>query len=613
MKTLSLRRHEVTHRSDTALLRRVFPFLLWLPRANRSTLQHDFIAAVTGAIVVLPQGVAFATIAGMPPEYGLYAAMVPAIIAALFGSSRHLVSGPTTAASIVLFSSLSAMSEPGSAEYVRLALTLTFMVGAIELFMGLARLGTLVNFISHSVVVGFTAGAAVLIASSQLKHFFGVSLPRGAGPFEVVASLVQQFDVANPYVVTVAVLTLATGIAIKRLAPRFPYMIGALLLGSVASTLLGAPAHGIATVGALPSELPPLSAPDFDLATIRELAPTAFAVTLFALTEAVSIARSIALRAGQHIDGSQEFIGQGLSNMIGSFFSGYVATGSFNRSGLNYEAGAKTPLAAVMAGVLLIGVVLLVAPLVAYLPNAAMAAVLMLVAWGLVDVHHIRKILRASRTESTVMVVTFLAALLLDLEFAILLGVGLSLVAYLNRTSHPNLQERVPNPSLPKRRFSDAALLPQCPQLRMVRVDGSLFFGAVGHVAERLRDMEQDDPVPRDLALICSGMNFIDVAGAELVVREAHRLGRSGRRFYLFRVKRAVRDFLERGGYLDEIGRDCALESKSEGVAAAVARMDAKACARCTARVFAECPPRISPRGSAGLWPNGLRSSPTPR
>ncbi|MEJ2403642.1 MAG: SulP family inorganic anion transporter, partial [Candidatus Thiodiazotropha sp.] len=408
-------------------LRRFLPFLLWLPRVNRKTFKSDLVAAITGAIVVLPQGVAFATIAGMPPEYGLYAGMVPAIIAALFGSSWHLVSGPTTAASIVLFSSLSTLAEPGSAEYVQLALTLTLMVGAIQLFMGVARLGTLVNFISHSVIVGFTAGAAVLIAASQLKNFFGVALPRGVGPVETLHALYLHAGDINSYATLVGVSTLLAGILMKRFLPRFPYMIGALFVGSLLSVLLDAPAHGIATVGALPSQLPPLSMPSFDLNTFRELAPTAFAVTLFALTEAVSIARSIAIRAGQHINGNQEFIGQGLSNMVGGFFSGYVATGSFNRSGLNYEAGAKTPLAAILAGVFLMGIVLLVAPLAAYLPNAAMAGVLLLVAYGLIDVHHIRKILKASRTEATVMSVTFLSALFLDLEFAILLGVGLSL------------------------------------------------------------------------------------------------------------------------------------------------------------------------------------------
>ncbi|MEJ2692704.1 MAG: SulP family inorganic anion transporter [Candidatus Thiodiazotropha sp.] len=580
-------------KGGSAALRRLLPFLLWFPRINRNSLKADLLAALTGSIVVLPQGVAFATIAGMPPEYGLYAGMVPAIIAALFGSSWHLVSGPTTAASIVLFSSLSTLAEPGSAEYVQLALTLTLMVGAIQLIMGVARLGTLVNFISHSVVVGFTAGAAVLIAASQLKNFFGVALPRGVGPVETLYALFLHLDGINPYVTLVALATLASGLLLKRYFPRFPYMIGAMVIGSLVSVALDAPARGIATVGALPSQLPPLSMPSFDLNIFRELAPTALAVTLFALTEAVSIARSIAIRAGQHIDGNQEFIGQGLSNIVGGFFSGYVATGSFNRSGLNYEAGAKTPLAAIMAGVMLIGIVLLVAPLAAYLPNAAMAGVLLMVAYGLIDGHHIRKILKASRTEATVMVVTFLAALFLDLEFAILLGVGLSLMVYLNRTSRPNLAERVPDPSLPKRRFNDAAHLPKCPQLRMVRIDGSLFFGAVSHVAERLRGMEKKDRAPRDLVIIGSGMNFVDVAGAELLVQEARRLRRDGREFYLFRLKSGAKRFLEQGGYLAEIGEDNVFESKGIGLKGVMERLDKARCARCTARIFAECPASV--------------------
>lgn len=364
-----------------------------------------------------------------------------------------------------------------------------------------------------------------------------------------------------------------------------------MLFGSLVAVALGAPGNGIATVGALPRQLPPLSMPVLDLQTLRDLAPAALAVTLFALTEAVSIARSIAIRAGQAIDGSQEFIGQGLSNIVGSFFSGYVATGSFNRSGLNYEAGARTPLAAVMAGVLLMGIVVLVAPYAAYLPNAAMAGVLLLVAWGLIDTHHIHKILRASRAEATVMTVTFLSALFLDLEFAILAGVGLSLIAYLNRTSRPNVEERAPDPSQPKRRFGDAADLAECPRLRMVRIDGSLFFGAVSHVTERLRHLERRDSEARDLALIADGVNFIDVAGAEFLVQEADRQRRRGRRLYLLRVKPRVLAFLRRGGYLDEIGADAVFDSKSLGIATAVARIEPDFCRDCRSRVFLECPP----------------------
>ncbi len=574
-------------------LTRLLPFLQWAHRVNRKNLRQDFTAGLTGAVVVLPQGVAFATIAGMPPEYGLYAGMIPAIVAALFGSSWHLVSGPTTAASVVLFSSLSAFAEPGSMHYVSLALTLTMMVGAVQLFMGVARLGTLVNFISHSVVIGFTAGAAVLIATNQLKHFFGVPIPRGLEFYETVIQLFEKLPEANPYVITVGVITLLSGLVIRRFAPRVPYMIGAMVIGSIVSVIFtsafGTDTTGIATVGALPATLPPLSGPDFSLATIRDLAPAALAVTLFALTEAVSIARALAIRSGQQLDGNQEFIGQGMSNLAGSFFSGYVATGSFNRSGLNYEAGAKTPLAAVFAGGLLMAIVLLVAPLAAYLPNAAMAAILFLVAWGLIDGHHIRKIIRASRTEAVVMGATFFSALFIGLEFAIFLGVTLSLLTYLARTSRPRVRVRVPDPRLPKKRFATDPSLPQCPQLALIRIDGSLFYGAVASVSEQLRAIERDRPEQRDLAIIGNGINFIDIAGAELLVQEAERRRSGGGRLYLFRLKEEVRRFLERGGYLDEIGADNVIASKGDGIATAFRNMDSAVCRQCSARIFDEC------------------------
>ena len=348
------------------LWRNFVPFLLWWPDVDRGTLKADAIAALTGAIVVLPQGVAFATIAGMPPEYGLYAAMVPAVVAALFGSSRQLVSGPTTAASIVLFSTLSTLAVPGSESYVRYALTLTFMVGAIQLAMGLARLGTLVNFVSHSVIVGFTSGAAVLIAASQLKSFLGLEMPGGLRFYEILIHLWRLLRDIDPDSVVVGLATLAVGIAFKHYWPRFPYMVAALLAGSLLGGFIefftyagllhpGTGESGLRLVGAVPATLPPLSAPDFSLDAFTQLGPAALAVTLFALTEAVSISRSLATRTGELVDGNQEFVGQGLSNVIGSFFSAYVATGSFNRSAVNAEAGARTPVAAIVAGVLLMG------------------------------------------------------------------------------------------------------------------------------------------------------------------------------------------------------------------------------------------------------------------
>lgn len=342
---------------------RWLPFLTWWPRVDRRTLRADAVAGLTGGMVLVPQGVAFATIAGMPPEYGLYAAMLPAIVAALWGSSWHLVSGLTTAISIVVFATISPLAAPGSAEYVRLVLTLTLLVGVFQLVLGLARLGTLANFVSHTVVVGFTAGAAVLIAASQVKNFFGVSIPRGVATHEVLLALGRQIGDINPYVTAVALTTMLASAVVRHWVPRLPHLIAAMLTGSVTAAALnqafgGAERTGIATIGALQLGLPPLSLPDFAPATIEKLVPIAIALGLLALTEAVSIARAVALRSGQRIDGNQEFIGQGLSNLAGAFFSGYASSGSFNRSGLNYAAGAKTPLAAMFSALFLLVIVL---------------------------------------------------------------------------------------------------------------------------------------------------------------------------------------------------------------------------------------------------------------
>lgn len=578
------------------------PFLSWLPGVRGQTLKADFIAGLTGAIIVLPQGVAFATIAGMPPEYGLYAGMIPAVIAALFGSSHHLVSGPTTAASVVMFTALSAILAtgelvPGTEAYitafVSLALTLTFMVGVIQLLMGIGRLGALVNFISHSVIIGFTAGAAILIASKQIKNFFGLDVPSGSHFLDILGFLASHLSDISPYVTLVASITLIVGILSKRYFPRVPYMVVALLAGSTLAVILnkiyGESYTGIKMVGSLPDTLPPLSAPDFSFSTIKELAPAAVAMTLFALTEAVSIARSLASRSGQHVDGNQEFIGQGLSNIVGSFFSGYVATGSFNRSGVNYEAGAKTPMAAVFAGLLLIFIVLFVAPWAKYLPNAAMAGILFMVAWGLIDFHHIKSILASSKSETTVLSVTFFGALFLDLELAIFIGVMLSLALYLKKTATPKIRERVPDPEHVKRKFTTNPALPECPQLKIVRVDGSLFFGAVAHVREKLADMRMVNPQQKHLLLLAQGINFVDMPGAELLVSETLARRKVGGDMFFYRIKEGACEVIKKGGYARHLGEDHMFSSKSEAIAEIFKSLDKDVCRQCDKRIFNEC------------------------
>lgn len=586
--------------TTTGRLLRALPFLRWWPSVGRETLEADAIAGLVGAIIVLPQGVAFATLAGMPPEYGLYAAMVPAVVAALWGSSWHLVSGPTNAISLVVFATVSPLAEPGTGDYVGLVLTLTLMVGAMQLALGLLRFGSLVNFISHTVVVGFTAGAALLIVASQVWNFFGVSIPPGTGPFATLARLVHGAGQINPYAVAVGVTTLAAGIAARRYLPRIPYMICALVAGALAALaldrLFGAERTGIATLGALPGALPPLSMPSISAETLGRLAGVAVAVTALALTEAVSIARSIAVKSGQRIDGNQEFIGQGLSNLAGAFFSAYPSSGSFNRSGLNYQAGARTPLAAAFSAVFLVVALLVVAPWAAYLPIASMAAVLFLVAWGLFDFHHIAVILRTSRQETAVLAATIAATLVMPLELAILVGVLLSLLLYLARTSQPAVRTLVPDAADAQRRFhprrpGDA----ECPQLAIARVEGSIYFGAADHVGEALHAIASRQPARRHLLLMAKGINFVDIAGAELLAGEARRRAAAGGRLWLCGLRQGTSEQLHKPDFRASFGDDAFFASKQEALARIVAGLDASVCAGCRTRIFVECRDRPAP------------------
>ena len=573
---------------------RMLPFLSWKGRVTRETIRADLISGLTVAIVVVPQAVAFASIAGMPPQYGLYAGMIPPIVAAFFGSSWHLMSGPTTAASIVLLSSLSVYAEPLTPEYVSLALTLTFMVGIIQLALGLARMGAVVNFISHSVVVGFTTGAAILIASKQLKNFFGIPIPRDGNLFDTLGHFVHQVPHTNFYILLIALLTLVSGLVVKKLYPKIPFLIVALFAGTFLGVALnlffGNDMTGIKTVGALPQTLPPLSAPDFSMDTIQKLAPAALAMTLFALTEAISIGRAVGIRSGQLIDGNQEFIGQGLSNIAGSFFSAYVATGSFNRTSLNYQAGAKTPISAMIAGFLEIFIVLAIAPLVAYLPTAAMAGILFIVAWGLIDFPAIKHIFSSTNSERAIFSVTFLAALFLDLEFAILAGILLSLMLYLMRASRPRILTRVPDPKQPNRKFtSELGPLQECPQLHIMRIDGSLFFGSVAYIREKFARLEQQHPEQKHLAIVAQGISFVDIAGADALANEAERRRAEGGGLYLINAKSGLRESLEECHAIEKIGAENIFPGKSAALRTIFEKMDSSVCRGCRARIFLEC------------------------
>lgn len=573
-------------------LAKIFPFILWFRLTTIETIKADFFAGLTGAIIVLPQSVAFATIAGMPPEYGLYTAMVVPIIAALFGSSFHLVSGPTTAISIVVFAAVSKYAAPGSEEFVALALTLTFLAGVYQLVFGLAKFGLLVNFVSHNVVIGFTAGAALLIASSQIPYILGIHIPRGEGFINTWIDLYSGVGEFNIYLLIVGLGTLVSAIIIKLVRPKFPYLLIGMFVGGFLAFYLSNFTDSIETVGVMPAYFPPLSSPNFSLNSLKSLAPEAFAIALLGLIEASSIGRSIATKSNQRINPSQEFIGQGTSNIVGSFFSGYASSGSFTRTAVNFESGARTPLSAILAALFLMVIVLLVGPLISYLPLAAMAGIILIVAYNLIDFQSIKKTFTYSKSESVIFTATFLSTLLFELEFAIYLGVLLSLMLFIAKTSAPEVHTLAfgspPGEDIRKLQSIRKTPLVQCPQLKIIRIDMSIYFGSINHIQKQISQIVDNQRIYHIL-IVASGVNFIDLAGIEGLLIEHRRLKALNGNLYLVDVKSSTYEFMEKVNFVNEIGRENFFESKEEAIHIVFDRLDRSKCEKCQALVFKEC------------------------
>ncbi len=411
----------------------------WLPEWRQpGTVRADLLAGLTGAVVVLPQGMAFATLAGLPPQYGLYAAMLPCIVAALFGSSRLMVTGPANAISLTTMALIAPLAVVGSPDYVRLVLTLTFLVGAMQLALGLARVGAVVDKVPHSVIVGFTAGAAILIVNSQLGAMLGLALPRGTSVLSNVQAAIAQMAAVQWPAVIAAGATVLAALLWRPLNRWVPAMLVAVVAGTLVAMALGAwmpQWPKLATVQALPGALPPLSWPDLSIDTVRSLFGATLVMTLLALTEAVAIAKAVARKYGDTLDGNREFIGQGLANVVGAFFSALPASGSFNRSGVNVESGARTPLAAASAAVFLVLILFLVAPWARLLPLAVIGGLLLVVAWGLIDWREIARMWREEPAERAPLAVTLVGTVTLSLEWAILLGITTALIT--RRLSRP--------------------------------------------------------------------------------------------------------------------------------------------------------------------------------
>lgn len=570
---------------------RLLPCLTWLPSVDRNSLRADLFAGFTNATIVLPQAIAFATIAGLPPEFGIYTAMITPIVAAIFGSSMVMISGPTTAISAVVFNALYLKHDPGSPEFIESALILTLLVGAFQLALGLAKLGRLVTFVSHSVLVGFTAAAAVLIGISQMGDVLGVVVERGGTVVERAYNLFLAVDVVNWRSVVIAGFTLVLVLVFRRISPRLPGFLLAMLGGGILAWLLDAREHGVAMVGELPSITPSFYLPDVTLESAGGLSESAFAIALIALLEAVSIGRAFATRTHTRFNANQEIIGQGMSNMVGGMFQAYAGSGSFTRSGVNYEAGAKTPISAIISSILLGGMLFFIAPLVSLTPLPAMAGIILYVAWKLIDRKEIRHILQSSRSDSAVVIATVLAGLFVRLEFAIYVGVILSLLIFLSNSARPKLAISSPDPSSTRRSFRNviAHSLVECPEMVFARIDGAVYFGSVETIEAEFRKLERDHPGQQHLVLVLKGVGEIDLAAADMIVEEHLRRRARGGALHIVARYPPMLKRLRKLRVMETIGAENVFESKGTAIEQLVSRLPDDACANCSARVFLEC------------------------
>jgi SulP family sulfate permease len=506
---------------------------------KREDLRPDLLAGLTVAVVMLPQAIAYALIAELPPQVGLYAAIVASIIGVLWGSSSHLHTGPTNAASLLVLSTLLPLFAPGTPEYIAAAGLMAVMVGVARLVMGLARLGMMVNFVADSVVIGFTAGAGILISVGQLRHLFRLDIETDPAFYNTAVQIFIQLSETHLPSLLIGLGTIVVIVLLQWRAPKWPAALLGMVLAATAVVLLNLDENGVAVLGELPRSLPPLAKlPLLDWNLIRQISTGALAISAIGLVEAMSIARSIASQSGEHIDNNQEFIGQGLANIAAGFFSGYTTSGSFTRSAVNFNAGARTPLAVVFSGLWVMLAVLLMAPLAAYLPRTALAGVLLVTAYKMIDRQEMKRIWETSKGDSLIMVATIVATLLLPLEFAVLTGIMVSFVRYVRITSAPAVYTMLPDEEF--RHLTHKPEQPTCPQLSVLTIEGSLYFGATAHVEEEIRHNLDVNPYQRFLLLRMHQVNHCDISGLHMLEAIVRLYRQHGGDVFMVGVREAV-------------------------------------------------------------------------
>ncbi len=556
---------------------------------KREYLRFDLIAALSVAVILLPQSIVYALIAGMPPAAGLYTAIVGTIFAALWGSSKQAQSGPTNTHALLTLSVAMTVAQIGSPEYLAAVALLALMVGSIKLIVGITRLGILANFVSDAVIVGFTAGAGILIAVNQLPHLMGIHLEHTSNLLQTITQLIQHLPEVHWPSLALGLLSMAVILVLQKINPKWPGPFIAMILAAAVVGIFHLDQLGVAVVGQLPRGLPPLAhIPLTDWSLMGKLSTGALAVAAIGLVQTTSVTRSLASETGQRLDANQEFVAQGLANIGSGLFSGFLVTSSFNRSALNLQAGARTQLAAVFTGVIVLAAMLVLAPYAALLPGAALAGVLLIIASHMVNRKEMSRILHGSRGDAAIMITTLVLSLLLPLEFAVLVGILLSLGRYILRTSTPRVLPVLPDASY--KHLVHQPDKPQCPQLAVIEVQGDLYFGAVNHVEEIIMDNLRHHPEQIYLLLRMQNVQLIDISGIHMLEHLLNAYRETGGDMYLVKVRSQVYERMKDLGFVAHLGADHFLEEDEAISYMFYHVLDPAFCIyECDIRAFAEC------------------------
>lgn len=539
-------------------LARYIPALEWLPKYEKANLSGDIAAGLTTAIMLIPQAMAYAMLAGLPPEVGLYSSVLPLILYAVFGTSRQLAVGPVAMVSLLVASGVAPLAGGDMSQYIAFAVTLSLMVGVFQLAMGVFRLGFLVNFLSHPVVSGFTSAAALIIGLSQFKHLLGINLPRSKHIHTILLGAIERAGEINGITVGIGLASIVILVVLKKVNPRFPRALVVVLFGTLLVWGLGLDKQGVKIVGDVPAGLPPLALPSITFDALKSLLPTALTISLVGFMESISVAKAFAKKGKYEVIPNQELIGLGVANIGGALTGAYPVTGGFSRTAVNAQAGSKTTLASMLTAAIIGVTLLFFTPLFHYLPKAVLAAIIMTAVFGLIDIDEVKHLWKVKRADLAMLGLTFVATLTLGIEEGILLGAGASMawMMFTTTTPHTAVLGRLPGTNA-FRNVKNHPTAETTPGVLMVRIDAQFYYGNVTFLKDTLKGLIADAAQPvHTVILEAASVNQLDSSAATALEEVLEELTDKDIRLCMANVKQPVKAVMDRAHFTDKLGED---------------------------------------------------------